>query len=153
MRRRWVVGVALAMLTTLLATGCASGEQMTLDEARAMTETVMKTIADEVPGGTIEDFSAESPYLSCGEGAYTYSARWGVTPGRAFSDADFVRDLPGRLGEDFVVDEKVVDISFPAVALNHASGIILDVIVADVDGAEVVDVYAIAPCATGEPPE
>ncbi|GLJ79217.1 hypothetical protein GCM10017586_08990 [Microbacterium imperiale] len=77
MRRRWVVGVALAMLTTLLTTGCASGEQMTLDEARAIAETVMKTIADEVPGGTIEDFSAESPYLPCGEGAYTYSARWG----------------------------------------------------------------------------
>ncbi|MBP2419465.1 hypothetical protein JOF37_000299 [Microbacterium imperiale] len=77
----------------------------------------------------------------------------GVTPDRAFSGADFVRDLPGRLGEEFLVDDKVVDIAFPAVALNHASGIILDVIVADVDGAEVVDVYAIAPCATGEPPE
>lgn len=75
-----------------------------------------------------------------------------MTPDRPFDGADFVRDLPDRLGEDFVVDEKVVDISFPAVALNHASGIILDVIVAGVDGAEVVDVYAIAPCARGELP-
>lgn len=77
MSRRRAVGVALGILTALLITGCTSGEQMTLDEARAMTETVMQTIADEVPGGTIEDFSAESPYLACGEGAYIYSARWG----------------------------------------------------------------------------
>ncbi|MDD7928538.1 hypothetical protein [Microbacterium thalli] len=149
---RTLAGIVFGVLMGLILAGCAGEDRLTLDDARAMTDGVMRAIADEVPGGVVEDVSADSPYLRCGNG-YTYSARWAVTPDEAFRGEDFVRDLPGRLGEDFVIDEEVVDVSYPAVALNHASGIILDVIIADVDGREVVDVYAIAPCASGELPE
>ncbi len=55
------------------------------------------------------------------------------------------------VGEDDVVADAAivadaVDIKSPAVALNHVSGAVLDVVVLESDGGVVVDLLGLAPC-------
>lgn len=152
MMLRRASAIGLSLLTIVTMTGRTGGDRMTLDEAREMTDAVMCVIVDKVPDGAIEDMSADSPYRACGDNSYTYSARWGVTPQGAFSGVDFVRDLPAQLGTEFVVAEGMVDVSYPAVALNHTSGVVLDVSIAVLESEKIVEVYAISPCAIGELP-
>lgn len=90
-------------------------------------------------------------YLTCGDDTYYATIRWGVTPGPGFDGEAFVDALPGRLGEDFAVAE-TVDITSPAVALDHSGGTVLDVKVLEIDGGIVVDLLGLTPCGVGQPP-
>lgn len=143
-------GVVLA-LAGMTMTGCAMAGRPTLEEARAETQAVLQQIADEVPDGVVEVRTPDSAYLACDGGGYYSINHWVVTPGPEFDGEAFVDALPARLGDGFVVAE-VVDIKSPAVALNHVSGAVLDVVVLESDGGVVVDLLGLAPCGDGEPP-
>jgi hypothetical protein len=123
----------------------------TLEAARAETQAVLQQIADEVPDGVVEVRTPDSAYLACDGGGYYSINHWVVTPGPEFDGEAFVDALTARLGDDFVVAE-TVDIKSPAVALNHVSGAVLDVVVLGSDGGVVVDLLGLAPCGDGEPP-
>lgn len=56
------------------------------------------------------------------------------------------------LGAEFVVAEGMVDVSYPAIGLDHTSGVVLDVSIAVLESEEIVEVYPISPCAIGESP-
>ena len=143
-------GVVLA-LAGMTMTGCAMAGRPTLEEARAETQAVLQQIADEVPDGVVEVRTPDSAYLACDGGGYYSINHWVVAPGPEFDGEAFVDALPARLGDGFVVAE-VVDIKSPAVALNHVSGAVLDVVVLESDGGVVVDLLGLAPCGDGEPP-
>lgn len=143
-------GVVLALAGMTMA-GCAMAGRPTLEEARAETQSVLQQIADEVPDGVVEVRTPDSAYLACDGGGYYSINHWVVTPGPEFDGEAFVDALPARLGDGFVVAE-VVDIKFPAVALNHVSNAVLDVVVLESDGGVVVDLLGLAPCGDGEPP-
>ncbi len=141
----------IGALAAVALSGCAVAERPTLEDVRAETEAVMQQIADEVPGGVVEVATPDPSYVACGDDTYWATLHWGVTPGPGFDGEAFVEALPSRLGEDFVVAE-TVDITSPAVALDHVSGALLDVIVLDVDGGLVVDLLGLTPCGVGQPP-
>lgn len=143
--------VAVVALVGLTTVGCAMVERPTLGEARAETEALLQRIADEVPGGVVTVDTPNPSYRNCGDGTYYATIQWGVTPGPGFDGEAFVDALPGRLGEDFVVAE-TVDITSPAVALDHSGGTVLDVQVLEIDGSIVVDLLGLTPCGVGEPP-
>lgn len=143
-------GVVLALAGMTMA-GCAMAGRPTLEAARAETQAVLQQIADEVPDGVVEVRTPDSAYLACDGGGYYSINHWVVTPGPEFDGEAFVDALPARLGDDFVVAE-TVDIKSPAVALNHVSGAVLDVVVLGSDGGVVVDLLSLAPCGDGEPP-
>ncbi|MDF2563474.1 MAG: hypothetical protein K0R99_4920 [Microbacterium sp.] len=143
--------VAVLALTGFAMMGCAVAERPTLEQAKTETEAVMQLIADEVPDGVVKVVTPDPTYLACGDDTYYATLRWGVTPGPEFDGEAFVDALPGRLGKDFVVAE-TVDIKSPAVALDHASGALLDVKVLEVDGGIVVDLLGLTPCGVGQPP-
>lgn len=120
------MAVAAALtLSGFMTMGCAA-EQPTLEQAKAETEAVLQPIADEVPGGVVEVVTPDPSYVACGGDTYWATLRWGVTPRPGFDGEAFVEALPGRSGEDFVVAE-TVDITSPAVALDHSGGTVLDV--------------------------
>jgi hypothetical protein len=140
----------IVALTATAMAGCAVVERPTLEEARAETEALLQRIADEVPGGVVTVDTPNPSYRNCGDGTYYATIQWGVTPGPGFDGEAFVDALPGRLGEDFVVAE-TVDITSPAVALDHSGGTVLDVQVLEIDGSIVVDLLGLTPCGAGEP--
>ncbi|MGU3357643.1 hypothetical protein ACLBWJ_10365 [Microbacterium sp. M4A5_1d] len=149
--RRVFSAIVVLVLAAMTMVGCAMADQLTLEQAKAETEVVMQQIADEVPGGVVEVATPDPTHLACGDETYYATLRWGVTPGPEFDGEAFVDALPGRVGKDFVVAE-TVDITSPAVALDHASGALLDVKVLEVDGGIVVDLLGLTPCGVGEPP-
>lgn len=143
--------VLLGALAVMAIAGCAVVKRLTLEEARAETEALLQRIADEIPGGVVAVDTPAPSYRQCGDGTYYATIQWGVTPRPGFDGEAFVDALPGRLGEDFVVAE-TVDITSPAVALNHSGGTVLDVQVLTIDGSIVVDLLGLTPCGVGEPP-
>lgn len=111
----------------------------------------MQRVADEVPGGVPEVLPSNSPYLECAENFFYYSTRWTVAPEAGFNGSAFIEALPDRLGDGFREIE-AVEVSVPAIALQHSSGILLDVQVIDLDGRTVVSLLGISACGEGEPP-
>ncbi|MGR6743185.1 hypothetical protein ACU6RU_14230 [Microbacterium sp. F1-18] len=106
--------------------------QPTIDEVRADTDAMMQRVADEVPGGVPEVLPSNSPYLECAENSFYYSTRWTVAPEEGFDGSAFIEALPDRLGDGFREIE-AVKVSVPAIALQHSSGMLLDVQVIDMD--------------------
>jgi hypothetical protein len=147
-------GVALCLLLALVATtmtGCVMAGRPTIDEVRADTDAMMQRVADEVPGGVPEVLPSNSPYLECAENSFYYSTRWTVAPEAGFNGSAFIEALPDRLGDGFREIE-AVEVSVPAIALQHSSGMLLDVQVTDLDGRTVVSLLGISACGEGEPP-
>ncbi|MCZ4068565.1 hypothetical protein O1W71_12865 [Microbacterium sp. H37-C3] len=147
-------GVALSVILALAATsitGCVVAGRPTIDEVRADTDAMMQRVADEVPGGVPEVLPSNSPYLECAENSFYYSTRWTVAPEAGFNGSAFIEALPDRLGDGFREFE-TVEVSVPAIALKHSSGMILDVQVIDLDGRTVVSLLGVSACGEGEPP-
>lgn len=142
-----VVVLALAGITMA---GCGAVRQPTHEQARAETEAVLQRIASEVPGGVVKVDSLDPPYLACTDGGYYATIRWSVTAGSDFDGEAFVDALPGRLGEDFAVDD-TVDVRSPGVALDYDE-IALEVKVAETDRGAVVLLVGLTPCVEGDPP-
>lgn len=139
------------LAAALMMTGCAVTGMATLDEVRAETDVMMQRLADEVPGGVAEVLPSKSPYLECGEDMFFYSTRWAVAPGDGFDGVAFIESLPSRLGDEFrEVDS--VEVSVPAVALEHSSGILLDVQVIEHEGRTEVSLLGLSACGEGQPP-
>lgn len=111
----------------------------------------MQRVADEVPGGVPEVLPSNSPYLECAENSFSYSTRWTVAPEEGFDGSAFIEALPARLGDGFREFE-TVEVSVPAIALKHSSGMLLDVQVIDLDGRTVVSLLGVSACGEGEPP-
>lgn len=147
-------GVALLTMLALAATtitGCVTAGRPTIDEVRADTDAMMQRVADEVPGGVPEVRPSNSPYLECAANSFYYSTRWTVAPEEGFNGSAFIKTLPARLGDQFREFE-TVEVSVPAIALKHSSGMILDVQVIDLDGRTVVSLLGVSACGEGEPP-
>ncbi|MFS0713119.1 hypothetical protein ABC195_04495 [Microbacterium sp. 2P01SA-2] len=147
-------GMPMAPALTLsgfMTTGCAEVERPTIEQAKAETEAGLQQIADEVPGGVVKVVTPDPTYLACGDDTYYATLRWSVAPRPGFDGEAFLDALPGRLGRGFVVAE-TVDITSPAVALDHVSGALFDVKVLEVDGGVVVDLLGLTPCGVGQPP-
>lgn len=133
MRVKRVAGACVLGLALFL-TGCSSPPSY--DEVRAETEDAMQKIVDTLPDGTpLEDRSGEpfacdpnSGNLLSGDGQF-YTGQWVLYPVGDFNGADFVDELPSKLGEEFVVDEDVIDTSFPLVRLRPADAhdVVIDV--------------------------
>lgn len=149
--RRTFSTVLTVALTAMAMAGCAMVERPTLEEAQAETEALLQQIANEVPGGVVTVDTPNPSYRDCGDGTYYATIQWGVMPGPGFDGEAFVDALPGRLGEDFVVAE-TVDITSPAVALDHSGGTVLDVQVLEIDGGIVIDLLGLTACGVGQPP-
>jgi len=149
--RRTFSTVLIVALTAMAMAGCAMVERPTLEEAQAETEALLQQIANEVPGGVVTVDTPNPSYRDCGDGTYYATIQWGVMPGPGFDGEAFVDALPGRLGEDFVVAE-TVDITSPAVALDHSGGTVLDVQVLEIDGGIVIDLLGLTACGVGQPP-
>lgn len=111
----------------------------------------MQRVADEVPGGVAEVRPSDSPYWKCAENSFSYSTRWTVAPEEGFDGSAFIEALPARLGDGFREFE-TVQVSVPAIALKHSSGMLLDVQVIDLDGRTVVSLLGVSACGEGEPP-
>ncbi|WP_143738904.1 hypothetical protein [Microbacterium sp. Yaish 1] len=147
-------GVALSVILALAATtmtGCVMAGRPTIDEVRADTDAMMQRVADEVPGGVAEVRPSDSPYWKCAENSFSYSTRWTVAPEEGFDGSAFIEALPARLGDGFREFE-TVQVSVPAIALKHSSGMLLDVQVIDLDGRTVVSLLGVSACGEGEPP-
>ncbi|MDQ1218046.1 hypothetical protein QE411_002901 [Microbacterium arborescens] len=147
---RALSALVVMTLTAMTVAGCAV-DRPTVEEARAETEALLQQIANEVPGGVVTVDTPNPSYRECGDGTYYATIQWGVTPRPGFDGEAFVDALPGRLGEDFVVAE-TVDITSPAVALDHSGGTVLDVQVLEGDGGIVIDLLGLTPCGVGQPP-
>ncbi|MFS0713116.1 hypothetical protein ABC195_04480 [Microbacterium sp. 2P01SA-2] len=149
--RRTFSTVLIVALTAMAMAGCAMVKRPTLEEVQAETEAFLQQIANEVPGGVVTVDTPNPSYRDCGDGTYYATIQWGVMPGPGFDGEAFVDALPGRLGEDFVVAE-TVDITSPAVALDHSGGTVLDVQVLEIDGGIVIDLLGLTACGVGRPP-
>ncbi|WP_274179304.1 hypothetical protein [Microbacterium plantarum] len=146
-----VAATAILILAATTMTGCVMASGPTIDEVRADTDAMMQRVADEVPGGVPEVRPSDSPYWKCAESSFYYSTRWTVAPEEGFNGPAFIEALPARLGDGFRKFE-TVEVSVPAIALKHSSGMLLDVQVIDLDGRTVVSLLGVSACGEGKPP-
>lgn len=124
----------------------------TYDNVREEAHAAMQRVVDELPPDSRVAPQPESdPYGCEGDGVF-YTGHWGVYPGAGFDGQAFVDELPAALANDFVVEEKVVDLSYPAVGFIATgygnTGVSISVV--DVNGETVVDILATSRCA--QPP-
>lgn len=87
----------------------------------------MQAIVDTLPqGAEVRDNSGE-PFaceigggsLLSGDGQF-YTGIWVIEQDAGFDGQAFVDELPEKLGDDFVIEDSQVDVSFPAVRLRPA---------------------------------
>ncbi len=105
-----------------------------------------------MPPGRRVGLQPEIDPYGCEGGGVFYTGHWGVYPGPGFDGQSFVDQLPAALGDEFVVQDRAVQLSDPSagfIATEHGNASV-DVTVVDVDGATVVDILAISRCA--QPP-
>ena len=142
-------GVALVVGATLAVSGCAAAELPTYETVTEEATAAMQRVVDEMPPGSRVALQPGSdPYGCEGDGVF-YTGHWGVYPGPGFDGQAFVDHLPSALGDEFVVQDRVVKLIMPSVGFTATTygNAGLDVTVVDVDGTTVVDILAISRCA------
>lgn len=145
--RGWAA-IGLAAGAALAVTGCTATELPNYETVTEEANAAMQRVVDEMPPGSQVRPQPESdPYGCEGDGVF-YTGHWGVYPGPGFDGRAFVDKLPTALGDEFVVQDRVVELSSPAVGFTATTygNAGLDVTVVDVDGATVVDILAISRC-------
>lgn len=145
------------MLTLLAAavlalTGCAPTPLPTYETVRGEVQSAMQRVVDELPAGlTVDKNPSDSPFGCSGDGVF-YTGQWTIETPEGFDGQAFVDGLPEALGEDFLVEEPRLELSYPAVsfiATGYANSTV-DVSVLTRDEGVVVDVLSLSRCA--QPP-
>jgi hypothetical protein len=127
-------------------------ELPTYNTVRDEAQAAMQRVVDELPPGSrVAPQPEGDPYGCEGDGVF-YTGHWGVYPGAGFDGQAFVDGLPSALAGDFVEEQKVVELSYPAVGFIATgygnTGVSISVV--DVDGETVVDILSTSRCA--QPP-
>ncbi|WP_127817690.1 hypothetical protein [Microbacterium sp. CPCC 204701] len=153
MKRALTAVVAIALVVTLSA--CMGTPAPTYDEVHDEAVDAMKRIADTLPGGTeIDDRSRDpdacelgSDVLLSGDGLY-FTGHWVAQPGSDFDSQKFIDELPDKLGDDFLVDDTAVDVSFPAVRLRptNSPDVLIDVAGSTPSEEPFIDILVISRC-------
>lgn len=142
---------ALAILaaTALALTGCASTPLPTYDTVRGESQSAMQRVVDELPAGlSVDKNPSDKPFGCSGDGVF-YTGQWTVETPEGFDGQAFVDELPEALGEDFLVEETRLELSYPAVSFiaTGYSNSTVDVSVLTRDEGVVVDLLSTSQCA------
>lgn len=145
---------ALALLATaaLALAGCAPTPLPTYETVRGESQSAMQRVVDELPTGLrVEKNPSDQPFGCSGDGVF-YTGQWTIETPEGFDGQAFVDGLPEALGEDFLVEETRLELSYPAVsfiATGYANSTV-DVSVLTRDEGVVVDILSTSRCA--QPP-
>lgn len=142
------------MLTLLAAaalalTGCAPTPLPTYETVRGEVQSAMQRVVDELPAGLPVDKNPSDSPFGCERDGVFYTGQWTITTPDGFDGQAFVDGLPEALGEDFLVEEPRLELSYPAVsfiATGYANSTV-DVSVLTRDEGVVVDILSLSQCA------
>lgn len=112
----------------------------------------MQRVVDELPAGVpVERNPSDNPFGCSGDGVF-YTGQWTIETPESFDGQGFVDGLPAALGEDFLVEETRLELSYPAISFiaTGYSNSTLDVSVLARDEGVVVDILSTSRCA--QPP-
>lgn len=144
--------LALLAAAALTLTGCAPTPLPTYETVRSEAQSAMQRVVDELPTGLrVDKNPSDKPFGCSGDGVF-YTGQWTIETPEGFDGQAFVDGLPAALGEDFVVEETRLKLSYPAVSFI-ATGYkdsTLDVSVLTRDEGVVVDLLSTSQCA--QPP-
>ncbi len=148
--------LSAACLTAIavVLVGC-SAEQPTYNEVRDEATDAMQLIVDALPEGLgFEDKSGE-PFactvggdtLLSGDGQF-YTGIWVAYPDGEFDGQALIEELPSKLGDDFVVDDTALEVSYPVVALKPtaAPDVLIDVTASTPSEDPFIEIRAISRC-------
>lgn len=153
-KRVTAIHPALALLAAaaLALTGCAPTPLPTYETVRGESQSAMQRVVDELPAGLrVEKNPSDEPFGCSGDGVF-YTGQWTIETPEGFDGQAFVDELPEALGQDFVVEETRLELSYPAVsfiATGYADSTV-DVSVLTRDEDIVVDLLSTSRCA--QPP-
>lgn len=135
---------ALLAAGALALTGCAPTPLPTYETVRGEAKAAMQRVLDELPAGLeVAKNPSENPFGCSGDGVF-YTGQWTIETPEGFDGQGFVDGLPAALGEDFLVEETRLELSYPAVsfiATGYANSTV-DVSVLTRDEGVVVDILS-----------
>jgi hypothetical protein len=133
----------------LALTGCAPTPLPTYEAVRGEAQAAMQRVVDELPAGLeVAKNPSDNPFGCSGDGVF-YTGQWTIDTPESFDGQAFVDGLPAALGEDFLVEETRLELSYPAVsfiATGYANSTV-DVSVLTRDEGIVVDILSTSRCA------
>ena len=144
--------LALLAAAALALTGCAPTPLPTYETVRSQAQAAMQRVVDELPTGLrVDKNPSDEPFGCSGDGVF-YTGQWTIETPEGFDGQAFVDELPEALGEDFLVEETRLELSYPAVSFiaTGYSNSTLDVSVLTRDEGVVVDILSTSQCA--QPP-
>lgn len=151
-----ILSAATVAALVLALTSCSpTAQPPTYDEVQGEAIDAMQLIVDTLPEGQeLEDRSKE-PYacelggdtLLSGEGRF-YTGHWVIYPEGEFDGQAFIDELPSKLGDDFVIDDTALEVSYPALALRPkaAPDVLIDVTANTSSQEPFIDILAISRC-------
>ncbi|WP_431796021.1 hypothetical protein [Microbacterium enclense] len=144
--------LALLAAAALALTGCAPTPLPTYEAVRGEAQDAMQRVVDELPPDVpVEKNPSDKPFGCEGDGVF-YTGQWTIGTPEGFDGQAFVDGLPDALGEDFLVEETRLELSYPAIsfiATGYANSTV-DVSVLTRDEVVVVDILSTSQCA--QPP-
>jgi hypothetical protein len=132
------------------------------EEVREEATDAMQLIVNVLPEGLeVEDLSTD-PFaceltgdtVLSGSGLF-YTGRWIIHPEGDFDGQAFIDELPAKLGDDFVVDDTAVEVSYPVVALKPTAApeVLIDVTANTPDEEPFIGISAISRCGATPSPK
>ena len=148
MMRAAVKVIALSVLV-LTMTGCAMQQLPTYDVVRSETTAAMQQVVDQLPADSVVDDRTDPTPYGCDGGGVLFTGHWEVQVPDGFDTRAFIEELPGRVAENFVKEERGVPHSYPLISLRTKgdSEVSLDVSNRDPENLPKINILALSRCA------